>query len=123
MPAKPLNQISGMPQMSAAFEGWMSKITFSKIVQSVVDGLVVNTPVPITIDGTWQPLDPEEIKLKPDGERSWEWIDLHVRGKNIIFATTDRVDYQGLLYKVMAVRDYTLNNYSEYHLIRDYQDG
>lgn len=107
--------------MSAAFGSWKVAIVLMKIVQIVQDGFVINNETPVKFQGTWQPLSPEEIALKPDGQRSWEWIDLHVEGNRIIFQTNDRVSRNGLIYKVMAVRDYTLNNFSEYHLIRDYE--
>lgn len=122
MPPKPLNQISGMPQMSAAFQGWTTKLILHKITQSIVDGFVQQAETTINVLGTWQPLSPEEIALKPDGQRSWEWIDLHIEGSKVLFQTNDRVIYGGLKYKIMAVKDYTLNNYSEYHLVLDYQE-
>lgn len=122
MPAKPLNQIfSGMPQMSAAFQGWKIKLALLKIVQTVIDGFVVNNEALVTFSGTWQPLSPEMIKLYPEGQWSWEWIDLHVDGSKLLFQTNDRISRNGLIYKVMAVKDYTLNNFSEYYLIRDYE--
>jgi len=109
--------------MSAAFSGWGIPITFSIITQTIVNGFVQDTATPKTVLGTWQPLDPEQIKLKPEGQRSWEWMDFHVEGTTILFQTNDRLLKDGIKYKVMAVKDYRLNNYVEYHLIRDYQDG
>lgn len=117
----PLNMQSGMPQMNAVFNGWTIRITFDVITQTIVNGFTVDTPKQVTVDAVWQPLSPEQIALKPDGQRSWEWIQLHVRGKELVFATNDIVTRNGVKYKVMAVKDYTLNNYSEYHLIRNYQ--
>ncbi len=108
--------------MSAAFSGWTQKLTLNKITQTIADGLVQDIKSTLTVSGTWQPLSPEEIALKPDGQRSWEWFDLHIEGASILFATNDRVIYAGKTYKIMAVKDYTLNNYSEYHLILDYQE-
>jgi hypothetical protein len=120
--AAPLNQISGMPQMSAAFAGWTIPITLSRITQAVVDGFVTESSTSLTIQGTWQPLKPQEIALKPEGQRSWSWFDLHCEGSALHFDTNDRIVRDGIRYKIMAVKDYTLNNYSEYHLVLDYQD-
>lgn len=121
--ATPLNQLSGMPQMSAAFSGWTISISLKKITQTVVNGFVQNAETDLTIKGIWQPLSPDEIALKPDGQRSWEWIWLHVEGKTLLFKTNDRIIRNGIKYKIMAVKDYTLNNYSEYHLVLDYQES
>jgi len=121
MPPKPLNQISGMPQMSAAFAGWTTRLVLKTVTQTVVDGFVQDATTDLNVLGTWQPLSPDEIALKPDGQRSWAWYDLHIEGSVLLFATNDRVIYNDLKYKIMAVKDYTLNNYAEYHLVLDYQ--
>lgn len=121
--AKKLNEITAMPQMGAAFDGWKSKLSLKKITQSIVNGLVQSSESTISAQGTWQPLSAEEIALKPDGQRSWEWFDLHIEGASVIFSTNDRVIYGGKTYKIMAIKDYTLNNYSEYHLVFDYQEA
>lgn len=117
----PAVERTGMPQMSAAFDGWMVSMNLIKISQTIIAGLVSESRRSIKIKAAWQPLSPEEIALKPDGQRSWEWIDLHVRGRGQIFATNDRIEHEGILYKIMAVKDWRLNNYTEYHLIRDYE--
>jgi len=118
----PLNMQSGMPQMNAAFNGWTMPITLKVVTQNIVDGFVEDLVVNRTVQAIWQPLSAEEIALKPDGQRSWEWIDLHVRGNQFAFATNDRIERDGIRYKVMAVKDYRLNNYTEYHLCLDYQE-
>lgn len=117
------NQLSGMPQMSAAFGGWKIKISLLKITQTVTSGLVTETSAKVDVQGTWQPLSPQAIQLKPDDQRSWEWIDLHVEGNAMVFKTNDRITRDGVRYKVMASLDYTLNNFSEYHLVRDFPAG
>jgi hypothetical protein len=117
---KPLNQQSGMPQMTAAFMGWTIALDLLRITQSVVEGFVQEVESLTRIMGIWQPLSPEEIELKPEGQRAWEWIDLHVQGKTFNFKVNDRIKRDDIPYKVMAVKDYRLNNYVEYHLIRDY---
>lgn len=117
----PLNQLSGMPQMSAAFAGWKSRLTFEKITQTVVDGWVQQHVTTITINGVWQPQSPEDIKLKPEGQWSWSWFMLHIEGTDNSFQTNDRFIFRGVQYKVMAKRDYTLNNYVQLELIEDFQ--
>lgn len=119
--ANPLNTYSGMPQMSAAFSGWTIPISFELIIQTIVDGFPQDVPTAYRVDGVWQPLSPEEIQLKPDGQRSWEWIDFHIRGKGVILKTNDIIIRDGIQYKVMSVKDYRLNNYTEYHIIKNYE--
>lgn len=119
--AKKINELSGMPQMSAAFSGWKNTITVQRITQTVVDGFTQDTASSVTFQGVIQPLDPEQIKLKPEGQRSWEWLDIHIEGSAVIFATNDRFLYNGRKFKIMHKKDYSLNNYVEYHAIEDFQ--
>lgn len=114
-------QLSGMPQMGAAFAGWTKKITLLRVAQTVVAGLVEQSTLPFTFEGTVQPLHPKEIELKPEGQRAWEWLQVHCLTGAGDLTTNDQVIYNGKTYKVMAVRDYSLNNYVEYHLAFDYQ--
>lgn len=107
--------------MNAAFSGWTIPIVLQKVGQVVIeDGLVYENLESITVTGTWQPFGAKQLMLKPEGQRAWEWVDFHVRGSSMLFKVNDKVIRSGLPYKVMALFDYTLNNYSEYHLIRDY---
>lgn len=114
-------KISGMPQMQSAFSGWMTTFVLNVITQSTVDGFVVESTTPITYKGTVQPLSPEQTALKPDGQRSWEWLQIHVLTGQNNLKTNDRVVYNEKPFKVMSVKDYTLNNYVEYHLVADYE--
>lgn len=119
--ARPLNQISGMPKMGAAFRGWMATVTLKKIIQTVIDGMVIDTETLISFKGVVQPLDPEQINLKPEGQRSFEWLQINCFSGSNNLTTNDRIVYNSIPYKVMGVFDYTQNNYIEYHAVRDYE--
>lgn len=110
-----------MPQMNVAFSGWTIKMTWAKITQVIQDGFPVDQEIPYTIDGVFQPMSAEEIQLKPDGQWSWSWHYLHIEGRTSPFSTNDRIKFQGVTYKVMAKKDYKLNNFTELHLILDFQ--
>jgi hypothetical protein len=111
---------SGMPQMRAAFGGWTRRITLTRRIQTVVDGLVTTEDVPFTFRGTVQPLSPKQIALKPEGQRAWSWIQIHCFSGSII-QPNDQIVYNNAVYKVMGQNDYSLNGFIEYHLVKDYQ--
>lgn len=111
---------SGMPQMRVAFGGWQRKITCVRRQQSVVAGLVEYTDYPFSFRGTMQPLSEKAITLKPDGQRAWAWYQLHCQAPCAL-NTNDQIIITGQIYKVMAMKDYSLNGYLEYHLVKDYQ--
>lgn len=122
MPPKTLSQYSGMPQMNAAFAGWMSKITIIVITQVIVDGFPVDTEEKVFFQGVVQPLSPRQIELKPEGERSWTWLQIHCLAGSLNLEPNNKIIFNGKRYKIMANNDYSLDNYMEYHAILDYQD-
>lgn len=118
-----ISQLTMMPQMRAAFAGWFSNITLL-IIEQFVDpetGLVSAIERKHCFKGTVQPLDPEKIKLKPEGQQSWQWLQIHCFSGALNLKTNDRIIYNCVRYKVMAIYDYSLNNFIEYNLIQDYE--
>lgn len=118
--ALPLNQISGMPNMSTTLNGWMKPFTLIIITQTNIDGIPTDGERSVTYRGTVQPLNPEQVNIKPEGQRSWEWLQIHVQLSDNPLANDDRIIYNGKKFKVMARKDYTLNGYIEYHVVKDY---
>lgn len=109
--------------MDAAFDGWMVEITLIVIKQKIVDGFTKLIEMPVSFQGTVQPLSPEAIALKPDGQRSWQWLQIHCFSGQLNLVTNDRIIFNGKKYKIMAELDYSLNNYIEYHAIQDYENA
>lgn len=113
---------SGMPQMDTTLCGWEVPLTLVKVVQSVVEGDLVTTETQINFKGVWQPLRDEQLELKPEGQRSWEWIWIHAVASQLNLETADKVMFNNKRYKVMQKKDYGLNSFVEYQLCRDYEE-
>lgn len=113
--------LSGMPQITSAFGGWMQRVSLTKVAQSINDGLVENSELQITFTGTIQPLSPKELMLKPDYERAWTWLQIHCVSGRLDLNPNDIIVYNGKNYKIMAIKDYSLNSYIEYHAVADYK--
>lgn len=110
-----------MPKMTAVFSGWTSAITLKVISETNVDGFITTTDIDYTFKGIIQPLSPEQIQLKPEGQRSWQWVQIHCVSGDLNLKTNDRIEYNGQKYKVMNILDYSLNGFIEYHAIQDYE--
>jgi hypothetical protein len=121
MSTKPLNLGSGMPQMGPAFAGWAKALTLTKRVQVVTNALISYTTQNLNFRGTIQPLSPKLLALKPEGQRGWQWLQIHCFAGRLDLDDNDQIIYNGDIYKVMAILPYDLNNYIEYHLVKDYQ--
>ena len=113
---------SGMPQMDTTLIGWEVPLTLIKITQNVIDGDLQTTETTITFKGVWQPLKNEALELKPEGQRSWEWIWIHAKSSELNLETGDKVRFKNKRYKVTEKKDYGLNSFVEYNLCRDYEE-
>ena len=118
-----LKALSGMPQMQTTLTGWEVPLTLTKMIQSVNDGFVSFTEQTFNFMGVWQPLKDEQLQFLPENQRSWEWIWIHAKASELNLQTADKVIFNNKRYKVMAVKDYSLNSFIEYQLVRDYEDN
>ena len=110
-----------MPNMANTLNGWEAPLELIREIQSVTDGDLSTTEEYITFQGVWQPLRDEQLQLKPEGQRSWEWYWIHAKAETLNLNTADKVIFNGERYKVMNKKDYSLNGYVEYQVIRDYE--
>lgn len=117
---KTLKDIHNMPNMAMTLNGWEIPLTLTRITQNVIEGDLVTTKQVINFAGVWQPLKLENLMSKSEGQRAWEWYWLHSRDLELKIA--DRVEFRGSEYKVMSKKDYSLNGYIEYELVKDYQN-
>lgn len=118
-----INQLSAnLPDVSEVMNGWEVSMTANYVTQAVVDGAVVDTEVNKPIKGIMQPLKAEEILLKEEGQRSFDWYQVHVREVTYgeLF-TTQILIINSVPYKIKAKKDWVLNGYREYHAIRDFE--
>lgn len=114
--------LSNMPNMSATLTSWLIPLTLEKITQSIVDGDVVQSIETIDFKGVFQPLKDEQLQFKPEGQRSWEWFWIHAQAGSLNLQTQDKIIFNNKRFKVMSVKDYSLNGYIEYEVIRDYEE-
>ena len=119
---KTLN-FSGMPQMNTTLFGWEQVLELVKVVQSVIEGDLSTHYINVQFKGVVQPLRDEQLSLLPEGQRSWEWIWIHAVAGSLNLETADKVIFQNKTYKVTSKKDYSLNGYVEYQLVRDYTDS
>lgn len=114
---------NGMPNMADTLNGWETTITLVKVVQNVIEGDLVTEETNITFQGVIQPLRTEQLMAKPENMRSWEWLWIHVKSGSLNLKTADKIRWNNKLFKVMGVKDYSLNGYVEYEIVRDYENG
>lgn len=114
---KKLNSTPGtLPDVSIAMKTWFQKMTFVKIVKQTIGFEIVEVLEEFNFRGVMQPLGPEELKIKPENERSLKWQMLHAETV-LPLATDDEVIYDSIRYRVMKTPNYEKYGYIEYHLV------
>jgi hypothetical protein len=109
-----------LPQMSACFSGWKQDIVYTKILSQSVDndGFSVNNTFSDIAQAVVQPLTATELRMKPDGERSWNWQMVHIEGNTQLLNTGDFIIYNDIKYRITAVFPYFAYNYCQYHAVQ-----
>ena len=118
----PLASLTNMPNMAGTLSGWQVPLQLVRITQTMSEGDVTLSEQLITFQGVWQPLKDEQLQFKPEGQRSWEWVWIHAVAGTLNLNTADKVIFNNKRYKVMSIKDYSLNGFIEYQLCRDYEE-
>ena len=117
----PLATLSNMPNMAGTLNGWQVPLQLIRLVQTVSEGDVEYSEEYISFQGVWQPLRDEQLQFKPEGQRSWSWFWIHAVAGTLNLDTADKIIFNGERYKVMDKKDYSLNGFVEYHVVKDYE--
>lgn len=116
----PLSQNGGtLPNVSDVILNWFQAMVFTIVTKTIVNFQLVETGDDINFQGVWQPFSPQQLALKPIGERDWKWFMVHA-SPNLALTPDQVITYQGTQYRVKEKLDYTNYGYVQYNLIEDY---
>lgn len=112
---------SNLPNMSKTIQEWFLPISFD-IVTRTLNGAdwEVSSTQTINTKGVVRPPSDTDLKLLPDGTWSWQWLQIHCL-PNVLLENNQFVSYDGVVYKVMAKKDYTPYGYIRYTILEAYQ--
>lgn len=108
------------PQSSGTITGWFQNLLLKKVTKKLVDRQTVEVLVDFACRGVIQPFGPQELKIKPEGQRAWNWQMLHTTPDtdlkdDEIFRIKD-VDY-----RVVSRQDWTAYGFIKYELLEAYR--
>lgn len=112
----------GLPQLGTPVAEWSQNITFNVLTKSVVNFLNVETVATVNFRGVVQPLSPQALLIKPEGQRAWTWLQIHSLN-SLILKPDDIITYEGQDYRVMSKIDDSKYGYVEYHVCTGYQNA
>ncbi len=105
-----------LPDMSGALWGVTEPMQFNVVKTSPVDGeanqVVTNA---IVFEGIMEPLTPQLLWIKPEGERKWKWWTMWTEQDLNVGDIVQ--DEQGILYRVMKEWDWRTADYQQYEII------
>ena len=111
------------PNMRSTMLGWMRPLTLGKVTQSTVDHQTMETYTQIRTMGVIQQLSAQQLALKPEGTRTWDWRMIDCT-PDVVLTTEDVILLpragQVVRYRVMAVGDFTQNGFAHYEIVNDY---
>ncbi len=115
-----LGQNNGtLPDMSGTISGWFQNLTMTVVTKSVVNFETVEVLTPTDFMGVRQPLSPQRLAMKPEGQRKWRWEQIHC-WPSLALTPDDIIVFQGTRYRVMAKKDYKEYGYLEYEIMEDF---
>lgn len=111
--------MSVLPDMSGPVLSWGQKISMVIVGRDQKDYLTEETMVPVETFGVVMPLKPEDLELKPEGERNWVWLNLFC-SPSLSLKPGDVIVYNAVRHRIMGRKDYSAYGYLEYELVEDY---
>lgn len=107
-----------IPNMRQALRGWTKRMTIQIIKRSIQDHESVEEVVaPIVISSVLMPLQKRKIDVKPEGERTWIWWEMHTTEKLELGWTFINCS-DGTRYRVMSTEDYSQAGFYKYELVQ-----
>lgn len=108
-----------LPDMGGTVKSYFRPLTLIYVLKSVVDHEITEARKELRCFGTIQPFSLRELKIKPEGQRSWDWQMLHTT-PDVHLKNDEEFTEGGLRYRVMSNGKYSRYGYITYELVQDY---
>lgn len=94
-----------LPNMTEALGDLGQSISFNIMGKAAVDfELAEKVNAPTTFNGILVPMDPTALKIKPEGQRSWQWWTMYTT--QVLSLDWIVVDTSGRQFRVLAKSDW-----------------
>lgn len=111
--------VGRLPNLNDAIIEWFQPMTFTKLVKTNLNYMVVESAMDFCFQGVWQPYNAKQLQLRPQGQRAWAWFTCHA-DPSLQLAVDDVIYYYGVQYRVMDLSDFSKYGFMKYHLVEDY---
>ena len=98
---KKLNEaVSGLPDLSGAVECFLQDARVGLVTKKQVSGYTQETIDWICTRAVRQVMRPQELVVKPEGQRAWRWFKIHAVPE-CVFKVDDIIIMQGVRMRIM----------------------
>ena len=110
-----------IPNVADVVQSWSIPMTAHKIEEDIVDFEVVEKRKRINFKGVPpQPITPQELQLKPEGQRDWKYYTIYSTYK---FKIDDLIEIDKIRYRIKQVQAWrNIYGYWKFEMIEDYED-
>lgn len=108
-----------LPDLHGPILDYFQDLSFTEIVKEIVNFNLVETTVTTNFRGVRQPLTPQQLKMKPEGQRKWKWEMIHAL-PNLVLDIDDQIWFQGEPFRVSSKMDYAQYGFVTYDICQDY---
>jgi hypothetical protein len=110
-----------LPSMSSTVKSYFRPLVLIYVFKSVVNHEIQEARKELRCSGTIQPFDWRALRIKPEGQRSWNWQMLHTT-PDVKLKNDEEFTEGGTRYRVMSQGAYSRYGFITYELVQDY-DG
>ena len=108
-----------LPSVRSTLTGWFRPLVLGRVTKQVINHEVVESFRDLRCSGVIQPHGPRELRLKPEGQRQWNWQMLHTT-PDVNLQDDERFKIKGVPFRVMSKQDWSEYGYVTYELIQDF---
>lgn len=110
---------SALPSVQTTITGWFRSLILVRVVKTVLNFETKETRQEVNCMGVIQPFGPRELKMKPEGQRAWNWQMLHTT-PDVALKDDEEFTIKGTRYRVMSQQNWSEYGYIIYELVQDY---
>jgi hypothetical protein len=117
-----VGDVSAVPDIGGSMRAYYQPLTLVRVKKQIVDFEERESRTSFTTSGVIQPLSLQELAMKSEGQRAWDWQMLHCE-IGLVLIPDEVVEYKGVKYRVMGRRTYAAYGFTYYELVNDYERG
>lgn len=110
-----------LPNLSNAVRAWSQRLEFVVVSKDIENFEINENYIVRRVLGTKQPLKAQTLAIKPEGQRSWKWFELHLTPQ-VTINVDDLILFGGKdQYRVMAKEDFSEYGYVRYEIAQGFE--